>query len=92
MTLQEAKALFKEILLRRRPKNPPDTSAITTAPTANQASSAAQTALATSQDATQTGTCTYAIDGQTFTLTDVTQAECDTLPGSSFTPSRQRDG
>lgn len=86
MNLAEAKALFKEFLTRRRPKGPPNTTALTAATTPDDAWSQAQALLTTTRAAVKTGTCTYMIDTQSFTVMDITQAECDALPNSNFVP------
>jgi hypothetical protein len=88
LTLDKAKTLIIGILTRRH--RPPEVSAIINVTNAVEAwQNAAQPQLTATKNllpaGTSTGSCTYTIDGQAFTSTDMTKAECDVMNGN-FTP------
>jgi hypothetical protein len=80
LKLDDAKTISKEVVTKRRPQNPPDTSKITNATTAESAWDAFQTLLNTTNPPGG-GTCDYMVNGQPFTATNITKAECDALGG-----------
>jgi hypothetical protein len=88
MTLDTAKTRIIGILTRRRSplELPPNINAINAENTSVLWPNVVQPQLTATRKAlpagTATGSCTYTVDGQAITVTDVTRAECDALGGT----------